>query len=102
MFDGTEAQLPACPYPAGSQVVRVCSDGILGILLTYSTGYVGQECFYDAATHALAGADVFSDTPTYCGGKSFGEVAGRLPFSSCRSGAPALQHQCAGSDGGTD
>jgi hypothetical protein len=99
MFDGSEGQLPACPFPAGTQIVRACSDGIL---LTYSSGYVGQECFYDLASHALVGADVFSDTPTYCGGKSFGEVAGRLPFSSCRSGAPALQHQCAGSDGGAD
>jgi len=97
-FDGTEAELPACPLPAGSQIVRNCDDGIL---ITFSTGYVGQECFYDLATHALVGADIFSDTPSYCGG-SFGKVAGRLPFSSCRSSVPALQSDCSTGDGGAD
>jgi hypothetical protein len=98
-FDGTPAQLPACPFPAGVQEVWICADETV---LLYSSGYVGWKCYYDPVTHDLVGAIAFSDTNEFCQGTSFNMLGGQIPVSACSAGAPTFQHACPPNDAGAD
>jgi hypothetical protein len=99
MFDGTEANLPACRYTNSfaRQGVWRCQDLII---LQDSHGLGGNVCYYDATSHALVGAQQDTDTNSYCGLTSFTIEAGRTN-SMCRENAPTIDRACAVSDGGT-
>ena len=77
-FDGTEAQLPACPS------VFVMSARRCGDLIELELGNLsGTQCAYDAKTHALVGAMIYTDINVYCDGDSYTKFAGRVPDMSC-------------------
>jgi hypothetical protein len=98
MFDGSEANLPACDSRGSlAQSVWRCQDLIA---LMDSTGFFASTCYYDATSHALVGAEHGSDTTSYCGQTSFSIEAGRTN-PMCRENAPTLQRSCAPPDGGS-
>ena len=98
MFDGTEANRPACHFlnVGELQVMWHCQD--LNMLFD-SHGLGGFVCYYDAASHALVGAEQVTDYPAYCGQTSFAIGAGRTN-PMCRENAPTWQQPCAPPDGG--
>ena len=99
MFDGTEANLPACRYSGAvaRQAVWRCQDLIL---LQDSHGFGGNVCYYDATSHVLVGAEESTDTNLYCGQTSSSIEAGRTN-PMCRENAPTTDRACAASDGGS-
>jgi hypothetical protein len=88
-FDGTEAQLPSCPS-VFSMSARQCGD-----LIELELGNLsGTQCVYDARSHALVGAMIYTDINAYCDGDSFTKVAGRLPDMSCSAVPFAIRKTC--------
>jgi hypothetical protein len=98
MFDGTEANLPACASAGlySQQTVWRCQDLIV---LVDSTGYAASTCYYDATSHALVGAEQGSDIGVFCGQTSLSIEAGRTN-PMCRENAPTWQRPCDTPDGG--
>lgn len=89
-YDGTEAALTCGPYPV-SIAVRHCAALTA---VTFSGGYVGWDCFYDARSGALVGASSSSDIPAFCDESSFSQSAGRTPPASCFSQPADIVVQC--------
>ena len=79
-FDGTAAQLPACPTFPLTYVARLCGDLISLEAMSIS----GGGCYYDASSHELVGAAGGTDIRTFCGGTSYDIYAGRIA-GSCMS-----------------
>jgi len=79
-FDGTAAQIPACPAYTVTYAVQLCGDLIrfrqIGLF-----GLSGSSCYYDASSHQLVGAVEGTDIATYCGGTSAERSAGRVAAS---------------------
>jgi hypothetical protein len=97
MFDGSEANVPACSgFSPSQQVVWRCQDLII-LLDNYGLG--GDVCYYDAASHALVGAEHGTDYPAYCRQTSSAIEAGRTD-PMCRENAPTFQRSCDRPDGG--
>jgi hypothetical protein len=98
-FDGTEANLPACRRAGtfAQQTVWHCQDLII---LMDSSGYTASTCYYDAASHALVGAEEGSDVGVFCGQTSLMIRAGRTN-SMCRENAPTTMRSCGSVDGGS-
>jgi hypothetical protein len=77
-YDGTEANLPACPapgdvgFPVADRTVWQCQDLII---LQYGSGFAALVCSYDTTSHALVGAERGDDTP--CDPQHFSVQAGR-------------------------
>src|SRR5262249_25760435 len=89
-FDGTEAQFPSCP--AAIEIsARQCGDLIE---LELFGGLGGTQCAYDARTHALVGAIIYTDVNEYCSGDSFTKMAGQVPDMSCTSMPFTLKKTC--------
>ena len=100
MFDGTEANLPACrgfSSTGAQQSVWHCQDLII---LMDSFGLGGDICYYDATSHALVGAEQGSDIGVFCGQTSLTIEAGRTN-PMCRENAPTTQRPCDPPDGGS-
>jgi hypothetical protein len=90
-FDGTEANLPACPPGDSSISARQCGD-LVELELGNFAG--GVQCAYDARTHALVGAMIYSDVNDYCDGDSFTKMAGRVPEMSCSAIPFSVKKDC--------
>jgi hypothetical protein len=88
-FDGTAAQIPACPAYAVTYAVQLCGD----LIRFRQIGLVGgSSCYYDASSHQLVGAAEGTDIATYCGGTSAERSAGRVA-DSCTS-EPVATKDC--------
>jgi len=80
-FDGTAAQIPACPAYEVTYAVQLCGD----LIRFRQIGLAGgRSCYYDASSHELVGAREGTDVPAYayCGGTEIS--AGRVA-DSCTS-----------------
>lgn len=102
MFDGTEANLPACRGISDisarqRQSVWHCQNLII---LSDSDGFVVGICYYDATSHALVGAQRGTDTPGFCGQTSLLIEAGRTN-QMCLENAPTTERPCNAPDGGS-
>jgi hypothetical protein len=94
MYDGSEANVPACPaasagFPIQDRTVWQCQD--LTVLQFWS-GFAALVCYYDTTSHALVGAEIGDDTP--CDDTGRGIEAGRIN-SMCRENAPLFSGKCA-------
>ncbi len=88
-FDGTAAQIPACPAYTVTYAVQLCGD----LIRFRQIGLAGgSSCYYDASSHQLVGAVVGTDVPAYayCGGTEI--FAGRVA-DSCTS-EPVATKDC--------
>jgi hypothetical protein len=74
-------------------------------VLIESGGLTGVWCVYDSTTGALVGAQLRTDTNSYCNGASFSQTAGKVPDASCFDHPPpGVRRDCppASADGGGD
>jgi len=71
--------------------------------LDLSGGYTSLSCVYDSMTHALIGAQRWSDVTEYCRRTSFTETAGTVPSAACfDQQQDAGSRDCPAADGGAD
>jgi hypothetical protein len=94
-FDGALDVVTCIPY----ETLETYACGTTTVLVA-GGGYTSGACVYDAATRALVGARVTTDTNEYCGGTSFRRSAGQLPDDACLKGAPVSTRSCGPPDGG--
>jgi hypothetical protein len=94
-FDGT-VETMAC-FPHETFVVWMCGSTIV---LSKGDSFDGVICVYDGPMHALVGAQVWTDTPTFCGNKSNTQTAGRVPDSTCTNGPATVMRACPAPDAG--
>src|SRR5262245_60763124 len=58
-YDGTPTNLPPCFASTYRYVFAQACHGLIAVI--FSNMVTGQECFYDATTHELVGASLFTD-----------------------------------------